>query len=832
MLHLALRGVRHNTGRYVATLIAIITGIAFFTAAGFVSDRVIQSLEGGVDTQFGGVDVAVIVDPDASADLAELPVVTGETAEAIAALDGVEAVGGVLTGPVVFEAEDGTTFGESTGRLWIADDELNPIEVVDGDAPAASGEVAVDQGLADDEGLAAGDEVTLLSLNGATEVTVVGTTAYGDSDALDDGGTVSVFEDDAPALLREGGREEYEELYLRTSGDPAEVRDEVAELLPTGLQVQTGEDFRADQRDQQGGIGRALKTGLQAFALLALFVGAFVIYNTFSVIVAQRQRELAVLSAIGATPKQIKRALRYEGLVIGLLGSALGVLAGLGLTFLMVFVLDRFGFALPGSGLEASPTTVVQGIVIGTVITFLSVTIPARRAAKVEPIEALRDAAVESDHGSRSRSVLCVALVVLGLVALLAGPNAPVIGVGALLLIVGVIVAGPFIATAGARLLRPVGRRFGLEGRLAVDNSARNPKRTAVTANALLIGVFLVTLVTVAGTSLKDFVVDEIQDLSGADFVVASEGGSIDGDLAASILEVDGVEAIVSFRREAVTVDGTPTLLSTGDLDALVAAADISTLDGSLDDLAPETVAVSDLGDGSAPAVGDVVTVADSEGERVDLEVVATLSPSLDSAQLGSLVDEAAFDALVGDTAPTAAFVDTVEGAQTDVEEALDELTADRPDITVTEGNAIGRLIAGVFDFVIQAVNGLLLMSVIVALIGIVNTLSLSILERRRELGLLRIVGMTDRRVRRMVRLESALISALGTVTGIVLGLVVGWGLIASIDRLTEASVGFGFPALLLLGVLVLGVVLGFLASFLPARRSTHLEVLDAIQAT
>lgn len=832
MLHMALRGVQRNTGRYVATLLAIVTGVAFFAATGFISDHVIKAMEGDADRQYQGVDVAIVVDDaDAGSGFAEPLTIAGSAAADLLALEGVEAGGGVLTGPVAFLAEDGSTFGDgATGRLWISDDELNPVDVVDGSAPESAGEIAVDRGLADEKSLQVGDQVTVLTVGGQFDSTIVGITEFGDQDALDQGGTVSIPEASAFAWLRDGWTE-YDAFYLRTSGSSASVTEAAEAIVPTGFRAQTGEEFRADARDQAGSFGRFLKTGLQAFAGLALFVGAFVIYNTFSVIVAQRQRELAVLSAIGATPKQLKRSLRFEGLVIGLVGSLLGVMAGAVLALVLLSLVAVLGVELPGSGgITVTPATVIQGVLFGTLITYFSVTIPARRAAKVEPIEALRDAQVETGTTSSRRAIVAGVFVGVGLIAMLFGADPFLIGLGILALVVGIIVAGPFIAVAGAHVFRRVFAVFGLEGRLAVDNTVRNPNRTATTANALLIGVFLVTFVTVAGTSLKDFAVAELQKLESADFLVSSDGGTIDEQLVAQLEAVDGVESVTAYRRESVTVDGQPSLLSTGDQGALVEVAHVTAAEGSLDDLADGTIAV--LPSGESPAIGSTVSVANSQGASVDLQVVAVLEASIDGANLGNLVNTATFDSLVGDTAPTAAFIDASSGSQSDTKDAIDELVARRPDITVTAGNALGRLIGSVFDFMINAVNGLLLMSVIVALIGIVNTLSLSILERRRELGLLRIMGMTDRRVQRMVRLESALIAALGTITGLFLGLLVGWGLVAAINRLGDAGIGFSFPAGLLGLVLVLGIFLGFAASFLPARRSTRLEVLEAIQAT
>jgi putative ABC transport system permease protein len=839
VLLLAWRGVRHNLGRYVATLIAIMTGVAFFTATGFVSDRVIDALEGDVDRQFSGVDAAIVVDASPTsdnADFADELRIGGTTADDIAALPEVEAIAGDLTGSVAFLAADGSTFADdATGRLWVEDDDLNPVDVIDGTAPVGDGQIAVDRALADEHELTTGDDVTILTLGGEFPATVVGITAFGDTDAIDPSGTVSISPVNAFDWLN-SGQAEFTELRVRGNVGEPELRAAIEPLTPPGFVVQTGDDYRQEKRGQIGAFGRGLKWGLQGFALLALFVGGFVIYNTFSVIVAQRLRELAVLAAIGATPKQLKRSLRYEGLVVGLLGSALGVALGFALTFGLIFVLERLGVSLPGSGIRVAPATVIQGLLAGTIITLVSVMIPARRAAKTEPIEAMRQAAVESTALSRARTIPALVLTVLGAIGLFTAGGA-LLGVAALALFVGVVMAGPVIAVVGSRLLRPLLERFGLEGRLAADNTSRNPKRTATTSNALLIGVFLVTLVSVAGTSIKDFAVEQINELSTADYIIESDGGTIDDELVDDLIAIDGVETVVPFRRESVTINGDATALSTADFEALSSVTKIEFVEGSFDDLVAGTIIAVDQGivadpDVEALTVGSTATLVDSAGDTVELEVVGLVEGNLDTFRTGAFVDATTFDGFVGDTAPTVAFIDVASGAQTDTEEAIDDLTSRRPDITVTRGNAIGQLVGAIFDFLISAVDGLLVMSVVIALIGIVNTLSLSILERRRELGLLRVVGMVDQRVRRMVRIESVLIAGLGTVTGVVLGTFMGVGLILSIARLSDADIAVSIPWLLLGGILVLGVVLGFLASLIPARRSTRLEVLDAINAT
>lgn len=836
MLKLAWRGVRHNAGRYVATLVAIITGVAFFAAAGFLSDRVIDALEGDVNREFAAVDAAVV--PDTDSDFAADVRLPGDVVDEIEALPAVEGVAGVFTGPVAFLEADGVSVSDgATGRLWVDDPELNPINVIDGAAPAAPGEIAVDRVFAESESLSVGQQVTLLGASGKFPATVVGITEFGSSGAVDRNGTVSITSNDIFTWLN-AGVVEYTELYVRGSASQQELVDAITPVTPAGFVVKTGADFLNDKRTEASAFGRFLKIGLQVFAMLALFVGGFVIYNTFSVIVAQRLRELAVLAAIGATPRQLKRSLRFEGLVIGLIGSALGVLAGFGLTFALIAILQAVGFELPGSGLKLSPNVVLQGIIVGTAITFFSVMIPARRAAKTEPIEALRQAAVETGTIPRRRKVISLGLVVLGVLGLLSGSGAG-LGFGALCLFIGVILSGPMLAVLASKLFRPLTSRFGLEGRLAADNTARNPQRTATTSNALLIGVYLVTLVTVAGTSLKDFAVGEINKLAGADFFLDSRGGTLDDDIVTQIEQVDGVLGVATFRRVPVTLDGEASAVSSGDFAKLNEVASVDLESGSFDDLDGNSIIItgsvvvgSSAGSSGGPQIGDKVTVVGLDGASTELTVVGVAESSLDVAFTGSFVAPEAMQAIAGEGAPTSAFVDVEDGTQSDVEEAINDIIAVRPDITLSQGSQFGEIIGGIFDFLINAVNGLLLMSVAVALIGIVNTMSLSIIERRRELGLLRVVGMVDRRVRRMVRIESVMISALGTITGLIVGGVTGWALVRFVSQEADGAISFSAPWGLLAIVLVLGIVLGFLAALIPAQRSTRLEVLESIQAT
>lgn len=830
MLSLILSSVRHNRGRYVATLVAILTGVAFYTATGLIGDRVTNSLEGDAETRYANVDVAIVPQKEAGSlgGAGDQLRLSGKSADNIAAVSGVDATGGELTGAISLARSNGRPFAtDATGRLWISDGPLNPLAVDEGRAPQAANEIAVDRGLADDYDLKVGQTVGVLSLAGPSQATIVGTTKFGGSDAIDEGGTISLPESRAFAALTAGKRE-YDEFYVRGSAAQSAIKQEVAPLVGTGFQAETGEQFIQEKKDDVGSVGTYLKRALQGFAILALLVGGFVIYNTFTVIFAQRLRELAVLSAIGATPKQLGRMLMLEGLVIGLVGSALGVISAIVIIGALFLILDAVGSAIPGSGLGLSASTIVSGIFLGTVITLLSVRAPARKAAKIEPIEAMRSASVEPASLPRSRMIWSIVLGVFGVAGMLFGGGPAVIGVAAICLFAAAIISAPYVAIGAAKLARPGLSRVGLEGRLAVDNVARSPRRTATTANALLIGVFLVTLVTVTGTNLKDYVVGVIDSSSSADYLVQSQGGTIDAGLVKQFEAIPDVNRVAPFQRIPVTIDGVTTGLSAGDLKLVTKVANVPLTAGSLDDLKAGTIAVNP--GTKTYKLGQTVKVVDADGNTANLKVAAVVdTASIDGKQLGSLVSAETMKGLAGPTPPTVAFMDVKTGSESETKDAINAVADRRPDVTVAEGNAVGKLISGVFDFVIKAVDLLLMMSVLIALIGIINTLSLAIIERRRELGLLRVVGMTDPLVQRMVRLEAVLIAVIGTVSGLVLGLFSGWATIQAINRLSDVSLPFSFPIATILIVLGLGIVLGVLAALIPARRSTKMAVLEAI---
>jgi putative ABC transport system permease protein len=615
-----------------------------------------------------------------------------------------------------------------------------------------------------------------------------------------------------------------------------------------------GPEFRETEQERASGFVDLLRPALQGFAYVALFVAAFVIFNTFSVVVTQRFRELALIRAVGGTPGQVRRSLLAEGLAIGAVASAVGIVAGALLALLVQAVLAGFGVELPGAGVAVTPSQVLLCLGVGTVVTVLSVAVPAFRAGRTRPVEAMRDSEVDVSGTSRARAVIGGSALALAAALLLAarlvGPRIYFLLPGALLLFVGLVVGGPLLARLYALALGPVLRRFGLTGRLALDNSVRNPRRTATTANALVVGLFLVTLVTVSGDALKTWIVDQLNQLSSSDYIVAGTGGPVDPELVRRIDATEGVAESAPVRTTtALDSADRIVILSGADVDRLRRTTGLEVVSGSLDEVASSAgVAVVDLGQlgggggaGSAGPgedreiaqiggrLGQQVQLVGPDGTVLSVPVVATLEPKIDTLFLGTLVSEEALEAIAGTRPVTQVFVRAESGALDAVGVRLDRLAERYAGIEVQPGNFIGAAVAQVFDFLIGAVNALLGMSVAIALIGVVNTLTLSILERRRELGMVRALGMTRGQVAATIRIEGVVIGSLGTVVGMSAGLLLGWVLIGGIgDGEVALSVNWARIGLIALA----GVAVGVVASLLPARRALRIDVLEATRAT
>jgi putative ABC transport system permease protein len=480
-------------------------------------------------------------------------------------------------------------------------------------------------------------------------------------------------------------------------------------------------------------------------------------------------------------------------------------------------------------------------MLIGITVTTLSVIVPAFRAGRTKPVEAMRSSAVDTSGSSAVRAVFG-AVFLLGSIALLLANR--FIGVqwyyltfGALFLFIGLFIGGPLLARLFAILVRPVMSMFGMTGRLAADNAVRNPKRTATTANALVIGLFLVTLVTVSGEAMKTSLVDQLSSASSPDFIVSSQG-AIDPKLVASIDNTEGVTNTAAVKSSvAVESSGQVTFVSAASLEQLTKSAGLKVTAGSQDAVASGAgIAIPDFssvgggilsspGATAAAGLGDSVSLRTVDGQDLTLPIVAVYEGSLESF-VGNIMNPQVFATVVGDKPVSQVFVRVEPGQADNVGQDLEKVLQGYTGVEVQPGNFVGQIVGTIFDFLIAAVNALLAMSVIVALVGIVNTMTLSIFERRRELGMVRALGMTRQQVGRMVRFEAVLIGLLGTLVGMGAGILLSWIIISSI---ADGAIGLSFNWTRVGLIFLVGILVGVIASILPARRATKLNMLDAM---
>ena len=834
MLTIALRGIANNPFRYAATALAIVLGIAFFTATSVLTTSFEDSLNSSIAEAFEDVDASV-----RSSEIIETPLVDvreqipPSVADEVAAVDGVAWAHPFLAGYAQVVAADGKTVGGADANAqavaWIDDPRASPFTIVEGRAPTAPDEVAIDVDTFDSGDFALGDSVRVLPLPPQQRFTVVGTIDGGGGFA----GQVLSFSYAGAATVFGGS--EVDQVFAGAADPitPDQLVDVLNEQLSPGLEAVTGDTLAAELQEVVGTFTGIIEIALQVFAGVALFVGAFVIYNTFTITVAQRTREMALLRAIGATGRQVAVSVVAESAAIGLIASAVGAAAGIGIGWVLLQVLGSFigDFDL---SLSIPPGALANGVVLGAVITVAAAYFPARRGAKVDPIEAMRDAAVEPGGPARRRTLWGLAVLAAGIAATVwssVGGDARILAVGLPLVVAAVVMSGPAIVRPLSGLLAaPAVRRGSIAGELARENASRNPKRSSTTSLTLMIGVALVATATVFAATLSELIAGDLDEDLLADHVVtisdavAGAGGGLNPSIAAAVEAVDGVDAAVGIRTVYAQIDDGFAQITGAATAHLGTVADLGLVQGRLTNLDVDEVAVREsTADDEGLAVGDTVTVRFQRGAAT-----LTVAGIYDRGnQLASewLVDNALLDASLGRSLDTRILI-SARGADESVIADIESALAGDPTAHITSRDGFIDEQAGAITSLLTLLYALLGMSVVVALIGIVNTMSLSIHERTRELGLLRAVGMTSRQLRRTVRYEAAIIALIGTLAGLLLGLFFGW---AAFDALGLGYSDFSIPWAALVAICAAGLVAGLLSGVLPARRAGRLEVLDAI---
>ncbi len=849
MIRFALGGLLSRKLRTALTALAIVLGVAMVSGTYVLTDS--------IDKAFDAVFSEIYRDTDAT--------ITGQTAfdlsggsgalaptfdesllDDVLALPEVEdAIGGVGSESTQLIGDDGkaVVYGGAPNLGFSVDptkERFNTLTLVDGAWPGA-GEMVVDESTAGKEGFAVGAVVGVQAEGKIERLTISGLVRFGAVESIG-GATLTGF--DLPTAQRLFDKEG-ELDQIRVAGkdgvSPDELVSAIQQILPRGTQVRTGDQQAVEDASETNEFISFLQRFLLAFAGVALFVGAFVIANSLSITIAQRTREFATLRTIGASRRQVLGSVVLEALVVGVVASVIGLFLGLGLASGLFRLFDAVGFTLPNSGLVFYVRTVIVAILVGVVVTLLASLRPAMRATRVPPIAAVREGAtLPEGRFARFRTPASLLLTALGF-GLLAWGLFGASGTTQVLLsmLVGALVIFLGVALFSVRLVDPLARVFGwpaavlggAPGRLARDNSRRNPQRTSSTASALMIGLALVTLVAVLAAGIVQTFTGAVEDLwEDADYAITAQNNFSPIPIAAAeaVARSENVEFVANVRTGEALVLRKPRFVTAVDPPAAEVFA-IDWVEGSPDVLRTLGADGAFVDDGFAKdnglRVGSMIDVTVPSGKAKLFVVRGIFDPPTGGSPFGDVtVSVAAWDALVDQPRNLYSFAKMAGGVSAANQKILDETLEGFPNAKAqTRDEFVDNQISGL-SAVLNILYVLLALSVVVSLFGIVNTLVLTVFERTREIGMLRAIGMTRRQVRRMIRAESVITALIGAAIGIVLGIVLAGLLIVRVE-----FIDFALPIGQLVIFAVAAVIVGLIAAIFPARRAAKLDPLEAL---
>ncbi|WP_329486156.1 ABC transporter permease [Kitasatospora sp. NBC_01246] len=856
MLRTALRNVFAHRARLIMTALAITLGVAFVSGTLVFGDTVAEALRGASARSLKDVAVSVQAEArrgsDTGADDTVSTALTGELADRVRTVPGVTSVRPTVNGTATLAAKDGRPLDADTSWQNLATNYAPDAAHGDRDArfplsagrgPVDSGELALDRGTAERAGYRVGDTVRFATRGPALTKKLVGTVDT-DDPRVRAGGSLALFDTrTAQQLFLQDGR--FDELAVGSAPgtDAEELTGRIRALLPAeGITVTSGARLAREQAAQIAESTKELTRMLLAFAGIALFVGAFIIANTFTMLIAQRTRETALLRAVGASRRQVVRAVLAEAALLGLGASAAGIALGTGIATAVRPILDAAGAGLPDGPLVISADTLLRSLLTGVGVTVLAAWLPSRRAAKTAPVEALSTVdQAPPRRGMLLRNSLGGLLTGLGLLTLLyvstrrdgADANLQAAALGSLLTLTGLIVIAPLLSHPLIRLAGTVTTRlFGVSGRLAEENALRDPRRTAATASALMIGLALITGLSVTGGSTDAALQDAAVRGLTADYKVSNAGyGGIDPALAGKVADVPGVARAVPVASSTLGVRGRAATFTGADPRQLAAVSDLEFSSGSLADLGPGRVALSDqLADETGLSKGDTFPGTLGFGrETRELTVAGVYRRTRTvGGAVGTLGDVLPY--AVGGRLDSVLVEAAADGRTRGLDQRIREALGNSPLLQVQDRAQLTKAQSGEIDTMLTMMYGLLGMTVVIAVFGVVNTLAMSVFERTREIGLLRAIGLDDRGVRRMVRLESVVISLFGAVLGIGTGIFLAWAC-GSLARASLPQYRIVLPWARLGLFLLLGPAIGVLAAVWPARRAARLNTLRAINA-
>jgi len=847
MWRVTLKGVVAHRLRYALTALSVLLGVAFIAGTFVLTDTINSTFNNLYDQVYQGTAAVVRAtqpfNPGASF-TNQRQLIDASLAGTVAKVPGVRAVYLYIEGYAQLVGRDGKPIGKASngpptlGEAWTDVAALNPLRLLPGgQPPRTSSQVVIDKHSADVGHFKVGDKVVVLTQQRPATYTITGIATWGSVDSPL-GATMTVFDPvTAARVLAEPGK--VTAIHVEAAPGVSQsvlVSRLQAAIRTPGVEVVTGQAVTAEGQQTVHQALSLFTNVLLMFALIALFVGSFVIFNTFSIVVAQRQRELALLRAVGANRRQVMASVLGESLVIGLVASVAGVVAGTGLAIVLKAGLAALGAALPATGLVVSTRTVVVGLTVGTVITVISAISPARRAARIPPVAALQDVAAEPRRPSVRRTARGAILTVGGAAVLgvgLFGHTANrvlLVGAGAAAVFIGIEILGPFIARPASRLLGAPLAAYTTTGKVSQENAMRNPWRTATTAAALMVSVALVSLTAIVTSSMKASADSTINSAVRADFVVSS--GAVDGTsgfspaIERSLNALPQVSATAGIRSGMVKIYGKVTSVDASDPVKSDALFDLGVTQGRLANMTPSGIAVSTQVAGSQHLrIGSpvAVTFPVTGTKTYTVQVIYSVRALAGDYILPLAAAEANFpQALDMDV-----FVKLAPGVSAAAgRSAIESVLSSYPNATLMDQTQYKAQAEQSVNTLLNMVYALLALAVIIALIGIANTLALSIYERTREFGLLRAVGTTRGQLRSIVRSEAVIISLFGAIEGLVLGTVFGCAIVAAMHSL---GYQLSIPVVQLLAVAVLAGLAGIVAAILPSRRAARLNVLQAV---
>jgi putative ABC transport system permease protein len=841
---ITVKGLRAHKLRLALTALAIVLGVTFVTGTLVLTD----TLNNTFTTLFGQVyqninfEVrGVAAFPTSGAAGAIRKPIPESIIAAVKDVPGVAVAEGGVSGYAQFIAPNGkavTTGGAPTiGLSYGADRRLSSLRLVAGKPPTTSTQVVMDQGTARKYHFSVGNQVRILLPGSPQTFTLSGIVAFGTADNLA-GATIAAFNlPTAQQLFGEQGHLNTIDVITTPNANKTAVEHGISAVLPAGVEVVTGQTVAAEQSSaitQSLGI---FSTALLVFALISLFVGGFTIFNTFSITVGQRTRELALLRIVGASRRQVFRSVLFEALLLGvtasLVGIGLGVLTASGLEALI----KAFGITLPSGSLVFQSRTVFAGLLVGVGVTVVSAISPARQAVKIPPIAAISTYEVAQRESSARRLTIGAVIGVAGIVVLAIGLSQPAIqlvGIGAVGIFIAVGILAPAIARPVSSVLgRPLARILGVSGRIGRKNSMRSPRRTAQTSAALMVGMALVSTIAVYGASLSKSATGTISDAVSADYIITAPatGGPNTGfslGTTEAVAKVPGVTRVTNVNSGQLEISrslATLSSLAPSDLSSTVilkmssGAAAKSLAEGQL-------LIDTNTANTNHLSVGSVVPVTFAETGPTTMRIGGIFKPN---ALLGSYLTGSAFfhTHFAATTLPVALLLATSTGATPPTSAAVKAALRGYPNLTVQTRAEFQKTQQTSIDQLLGLIYALLALAILIALIGIVNTLMLSVFERTHEIGLLRAVGMRRRQIRAMIRSEALILSVFGALIGVVVGTGLGVALADSLKQQGITDIVIPFTNLVIF--LLLAALLGLGAATWPARRAARLNVLEAI---